>query len=285
MTQRDPLISADELRTLAPPPVLFDARSGPNARTAYEKAHLPGALFADLETDLADVPANAAHGGRHPLPSVARFAAWLGACGITPRSEVVIYDDQAGMNAAARLWWMLRAVGHERVRVLDGGLKAAQAAGFALTSEASAQAKTSPYPATDYTWPRAEIDEVERVRLSDRDLLLDVRAAPRYRGEQEPIDPIAGHIPGARNLPLSENLLPDGRFKSRDDLKAMYDELLGTISPTRAIVHCGSGVTACHTLLAFERAGLNGAKLYVGSWSEWCRQDRPLANETGASGS
>jgi thiosulfate/3-mercaptopyruvate sulfurtransferase len=278
MAQHDPVISPEELRVSPTRPLLLDARSGPNARTAYDEGHLPGAQFVDLDTDLADVPEDAAHGGRHPLPAVARLAARLGEYGVTPTSDVVVYDDQSGMNAAARLWWMLRAIGHDRVRVLDGGLKAAIASGFALTNSRSAPAKAGPYPATDYAWPRADIDEVERVRNSDRHIVLDVRSAARYRGEQEPIDPVAGHIPGARNLPLAENLQTDGRFKSAEGLRAMYGEFLGDVVPERVIVHCGSGVTACHTLLALERAGLNGAKLYVGSWSEWCRQpQRPRA--------
>jgi thiosulfate/3-mercaptopyruvate sulfurtransferase len=278
MTQLDPVISAEALQKHAHAKVLFDARSGPKARAAYAEGHLPGAVFADLDRDLADVPADAARGGRHPLPSVTRFAAWLGECGVTPERDVVVYDDQGGMNAAARLWWMLRAIGHERVQVLDGGLKAALTAGFTLTHEAPEISPAPPYPAHDYAWPRADIAEVDRVRSSSEDLVLDVRAAPRYLGEQEPIDPIAGHIPGARNMPLTENLAPDGHFKARHDLRARYGELLGKVPPTRVIVHCGSGVTACHTLLALERAGLHGAKLYVGSWGEWCRQaQRPRA--------
>lgn len=278
MTQTDPVISPEELLVSSSQPLLFDARSGPTAGELYATGHLRGALRADLETELADVAADPARGGRHPLPTVSRFTTWLGGCGVTPRSDVVVYDDQNGMNAAARLWWMLRAVGHKRVRVLDGGLNAALAVGLTLTNEVTVTVPTSPYPATEYGEPRADVDDVARVLSSNNGLVLDVRAAPRYRGEQEPIDPVAGHIPGARNLPLTENLQANGRFKSRDALHDRYSALLGVIPPERVIVHCGSGVTACHTLLALERAGLAGAKLYVGSWSEWCRQDRPRAS-------
>ncbi|WP_223760444.1 rhodanese-like domain-containing protein [Myxococcus sp. RHSTA-1-4] len=188
---------------------------------------------------------------------------------------MVAYDDQGGMNAAARMWWMVRALGHERVYVLDGGLEGARSAGMTLTTALPDVDERPPYPADTWRLPTADIDEVERARLSPSMRVLDVRAAVRFRGEQEPIDPVAGHIPGAHNVPLSENL-EGGRFKSRDALRALYAPILSGSSPEQLIVHCGSGVTACHTLLALQRAGLTGAKLYVGSWSEWCRNpERP----------
>jgi len=271
----DPVISVEELRQLDSVQ-LFDVRSGPKARASYAEGHLSGAIFADLDTDLAAPAPHPERGGRHPLPDSDVFAAKLGAWGLTPETEVVAYDDQGGMNAAARLWWMLRALGHHRVRVLDGGLQAAMAAGFELTQETKAPGPFAHYPAHPFGAPLADIDEVERARTDPTRLVLDVRAAARYRGEVEPIDPVAGHIPGARNLPLTENLA-EGRFKSRAELAAQYTQLLGAVKPSELIVHCGSGVTACHTLLSLERAGLGGAKLYVGSWGEWCRTDRPRA--------
>lgn len=264
----DPVITAFELAKLDDV-LLLDCRTGADARTRYGAGHLPGALFVDLETDLS-ARGDAAVGGRHPLPTVEAFAARLGALGVTPETHVVAYDDQGGANAAARLWWMLRAVGHPKVQVLDGGLAAAQAAGLALTHNGSVARATGAYPATHWLLPLADIEEVDDARKRPDACVLDVRAAPRYRGESEPIDPVAGHIPGAKNLPLSENLV-DGRFKSPEELRALYTNFLGDLSPEQLIVHCGSGVTACHTLLALERAGLSGAKLYVGSWSEWCR--------------
>lgn len=264
-----PLISATELASLRSV-VVLDAR--PPA--AYEKGHLEGALAADLESRLStasDPAFDPRAGGRHPLPPLERWTRQLGAWGIRPDANVVIYDDQSGANAAARAWWMLRAVGHERVAVLDGGLPAAIAAGLPLTSEASRRDDAGePYPATQWLRPVVDLDTVDRLRRDPNWRVLDVRSRERFRGETEPIDPIAGHIPGAINLPYAENL-EQGRFKSASELRTLYQQLLGDVPPDRVIIHCGSGVTACHTLLALDAAGLRGAALYVGSWSEWCR--------------
>ncbi len=279
----DPIIVPERLSSLSGV-VLLDARTGPDARARYSEAHLPGALFVDLETDLAGDASDPAVGGRHPLPSVEHFCARLGQWGIAPSTHVVVYDEQNGANAAARVWWMLRALGHEKVQVLDGGLAAAQAAGLAPTSEASVATSGAPYPALAWQWPTADIERVEQARNDPRALVLDVRARERYAGKSEPIDPIAGHIPGAANLPLTDNLTPEGRFKPDSELKAQYERLLDQRDPSQLIVHCGSGVTACHTLLALERAGLAGAALYVGSWSEWCRNpERERAPDTQSS--
>ncbi len=270
-----PVLTLSAFKALDQAPVLIDCRAGPSARAQYEAGHLEGALFADLERDLAAPSGHPEQGGRHPLPPVDAFSATLGRWGIRPDSHVVLYDDQSGANAAARLWWMLRALGHERVQVLDGGLQAALANGYALSTEVPSPVAAPPYPAQSYLRPVADIDEVERARNDAQAIVLDVRSGPRFRGEQEPIDPIAGHIPGAKNLPFAENL-EAGSFKSKAALREMYSALLGSLPPTALTVHCGSGVTACHTLLALEHAGLSGAKLYVGSWSEWCRSpERP----------
>ncbi|MCU1245501.1 MAG: Thiosulfate sulfurtransferase [Acidobacteria bacterium] len=275
-----PLISAAELGALLPDPalVLLDAR--PSAAD-YEAGHLAGARHAQLDTQLsaaADPGADAARGGRHPLPPLERWLRQLGDWGIGPPTAVVIYDDQAGANAAARAWWMLRAIGHTNVSVLDGGLPAAVAAGLPLTTEPPTAAPLPPYQATSWNLPMADVTQVDQLRNSADWMVLDVRSGPRFRGQTEPIDPVAGHIPGARNLFFGDNLY-EGRFKSPDDLRRLYHDLLGQLPPERLIVHCGSGVTACHTLLALEAAGLPGASLYVGSWSEWCRNELPQAKE------
>jgi thiosulfate/3-mercaptopyruvate sulfurtransferase len=190
---------------------------------------------------------------------------------------VAIYDAQGGGNAAARLWWMLRALGHERVWVLDGGLQAALAAGLRLTTEVPVITAAAPYAAAEWRLPLVDAEAVEAIRRNPGLRLLDVRSAERWRGEHEPLDPVAGHIPGAINLAWNDNLGPDGRFKTPAALRSQYLALLAGIAPEHLTVHCGSGVTACHTLLALELAGLPGAALYVGSWSEWCRSGRDQA--------
>ncbi len=270
------LISASDLRTRRASMLLLDARQG---AAGYGAGHLPGALHADLNRHLStacDPGHDPARGGRHPLPPMARFAAQVGTWGIVPETEVVAYDASGGSNAAARLWWMLRALGHERVRVLDGGLQAALGAGMALTVEKAAQEPAPPYPADRWRLPTAETEAVDEIRRDPSQKLLDVRSAERWRGDSEPFDPVAGHIPGSLNLAWSDNLGPDGRFKPPQDLRSQYEALLGGPPPARLTVHCGSGVTACHTLLALEVAGLTGAALYVGSWSEWCRSGREM---------
>ncbi len=255
-----------------------------DARPATERSagHLAGALPADLNLELsaASEPGfDAARGGRHPLPSPARWARQLGAWGIGPSTPVVVYDGASGANAACRLWWMLRAFGHQQVAVLDGGLQAAVAAGLHLTQTAPEPiASLPPFPGHAWGLPTVEVDEVAR-RLEDPSWkVLDVRSRERWRGEVEPIDPVKGRIPGTVNLPFAENLGPTGRYKAPEALRAQYLALLAGTPPERLVVHCGSGVTACHTLLALELAGLHGAALYVGSYSEWCRTGRPLGS-------
>ncbi|HYI13217.1 MAG TPA: sulfurtransferase [Thermoanaerobaculia bacterium] len=256
--------------------VLLDARPG---GTSYAADHLRGARHADLDTQLSaarEDGADPARGGRHPLPSLDRWVRLLGSWGITPSKQVVVYDDQAGANAAARTWWMLRAIGHERVSVLDGGFAAAVAAGVPVTTAEEVHAPQPPYPATAWQRPVVDMERVDALREDKAWRVLDVRSRERFRGETEPIDPVAGHIPGAINLPFADNL-EEGRFKSAETLRAQYEQLLGGTPVSRLVVHCGSGVTACHTLLALEHAGLAGASLYIGSWSEWCRGGKPQA--------
>ena len=272
-----PLISAADLRSRLASIRLLDVRQDAGD---YARGHLAGALHADLNRDLSTASAaghDPAQGGRHPLPPIGAFAARLGAWGIAPDTEVVTYDASGGGNAAARLWWMLRALGHTRVRVLDGGLQAALAAGLPLTADRPALEPLTPYAAGQWQLPTVDAATVDALRHDPARRLLDVRSAERWRGVSEPFDPVAGHIPGSLNLPWNENLGPDGRFKPAAALRAQYESLLGDAPPDRLTVHCGSGVTACHTLLALEVAGLPGASLYVGSWSEWCRTGRPRA--------
>jgi thiosulfate/3-mercaptopyruvate sulfurtransferase len=249
--------------------VLLDARPG---LATFNAGHLEGAVHADLNSQLsgaADPGFDPKHGGRHPLPPIERWTRLLGEWGIGPETPVVIYDEADGSNAAARAWWMLRAVGHTDVSVMDGGFRAAVARGDRVTTETPPVTPRDPYPADRWLLPTVDMNEVAQLQPGWK--ILDVRSAPRYRGETEPIDPIAGHIPGAVNLPFAENLDANGLFKSHSELRAQYEALLDGTPPERLIVHCGSGVTACHTLLALDLAGLPGASLYVGSWSEWCR--------------
>jgi thiosulfate/3-mercaptopyruvate sulfurtransferase len=238
------------------------------ARTAreYAQAHIPGAVHADLDHDLADLSKPGL--GRHPLPDAAAFSAVLSRWGWQPGLAVVAYDAANGALAAARLWWMLRLIGERNVAVLDGGLQAWSAAGLPLQSELLQRAPSR----ADVRFDPAQIvytQELRKLQQNPQSVLVDARAAPRYRGEVEPIDPVAGHVPGAVNRPFSENLTTDGRFKTPEILRAEFARLLGW-HPPRDVVHmCGSGVTACHNLLAMEHAGLAGSRLYAPSWSGW----------------
>ena len=274
------LIGVDSLQKLLGEPRLavvdcrFDLMNPGAGRQAYLRAHIPDARYADLNRDLsAPIGADT---GRHPLPAPETFAAWLGAAGIDNGAQVVAYDDANG-SIAARLWWMLRWVGHDAVAVLDGGFKAWAARGGAL------QPGEADFPGTQFT-PRVAADtvlstaEVERALQDPAALLVDARAQERYAGTIEPIDPVAGHIPGAVNHPFTANLDADGHFLPGDEIKRRWQERLSGRQPRQLIAMCGSGVTACHNLLSLEVAGLTGASLYAGSWSEWIRDPRrPVA--------
>ncbi len=254
---------------------LSDPIEGPRR---YSAGHLPGARYAHLDTDLSG-PISATS-GRHPLPEPAALADRLGRWGVGADTQVVAYDD-AGGAYAARLWWLLRWLGHEQVAVLDGGVPAWVVAGRALVAGVP-----DVHPCHFVGVPRdalwldaAEVLEV--VEGKSPGLLIDARGAARFAGVEEPIDPVAGHIAGAINLPFTGNLGADGGFLASAELAARYRAALGGRSPTEVVSYCGSGVTACHGLLALEHAGLPGARLYAGSWSEWLRDPtRPL--RTGA---
>ncbi len=253
--------------------ILIDASAGSKER--YEEKHLDGALFADVNNDLAHVN-DFSKGGRHPLPHIEPFGKVLGKFGITPERHVIIYDDKNGANAAARFWWMLRAIGHEKVQVVNGGFEAAIHAGFPLSSKTVQAEAAKPYPVTDWNLPLSDMQAVETFSKRKDYLIIDVRDADRFNGHTEPIDLIAGHIPGATNVPFTENLDHHGNFHSPETLNKKYNEILAGIPSNRVIVHCGSGITACHTLLAMDYAGLKIPNLYVGSWSEWSRNNKEM---------
>ena len=252
---------------------LMDHSAG---QAAYDQGHIPGALFVNLEQHLsaAKVGADGQFRGRHPLPEKENFIASLRSFGINDDSQVVVYDAQGGMYAA-RLWWMLRWIGHTDVAVLDGGLPAWQAAGQPLTTEVPA-ASTGNISEQRLTMAlTVDVIQVLGNISSAAKTLVDARAADRFRGENETIDPVGGHIPGAKNRFFKDNLQADGRFKSAEQLQQEWSVIVGDAS--RAIMQCGSGVTACHNLLALEVAGMHGAVLYPGSWSEWCADSgRPV---------
>jgi thiosulfate/3-mercaptopyruvate sulfurtransferase len=251
---------------------LSDSEAG---RRAYEAGHIPGARYAHLDHDLSGSVAD--NTGRHPLPDSNVLCSTLGDWGITPHSQVVVYDD-AGGAVAGRLWWLLRWLGHQSVALLDGGWQAWQMQDRPQ-SQVAPVVLPSRYPGSaDWT---AWLDSAEvRQELDDQSILLiDARAAERFRGEIEPIDPIAGHVPGAVNRPLQLNLNQAGYFKNPDQLRAEFEDLLAGRPATEVVHMCGSGVTACHNLLAMEIAGLCGSRLYAGSWSEWLRDPhRPVIN-------
>jgi len=277
-----PLISPEALRERSDI-VLLDARSGADVAERFIARRLAGARHVDLERDLSAPGRDAAVGGRHPLPAPAAFSATLGRLGLTPESHVVVYDDQGGGNAAARCWWMLRAVGHAAVQVLDGGLDAAIGAGLPTASgPPEALTPAPPYPLDGYASPRLDADAVATALQDPARVGLDARAAARFRGEMDPYDPRPGHIPGTRSAPWTDNLDGGGRLLSPEALRARYAPLVGDRRGSDIVASCGSGVTACHILLALEVAGYGLGALYVGSFSEWTRQGRPV--ERGADG-
>ncbi len=248
---------------------IYDVRTGPNAHDNYKSEHLKNAAYVSLDNDLAEID-DFKNGGRHPLPSAEKFAHTLGNLGIKPTSHVVIYDDKNGGNAAARFWWMLKAVGHEKVQVVDGGLQSAKSNNIEMESGDFKYEKEN-YPNADWLLPTIKIEGVEKASQNKDFVIIDVREQQRYAGVTEPIDLVAGHIPNAINIPFAENLDDKGNFKTSEELHKKYEEIFNEHSESHIIVHCGSGVTACHTLLAMSEAGYNIPNLYVGSWSEWSR--------------
>jgi thiosulfate/3-mercaptopyruvate sulfurtransferase len=251
--------------------------SGKKGADEYARDHVPGAVFVDLDKDLAG-PADRGP-GRHPLPSAADFAAFLARIGIERHSIVVAYDD-AGGAIAARLWWLLRYFGHDGGRVLDGGLAAWVAAGGTLTAEVPAPRASRPLELAPRSGSVVDKLDVERMRARPRVVILDARATDRFEGRLEPIDARPGHVPGARSAPFAGNLVaPGGRFLPAPELAQRY-AALGALDAKEVVCYCGSGVTACHDLLALELAGRSDALLFEGSWSDWAR-DASLPAATG----
>lgn len=263
-----PLVSADELRTLVAserPPVLLDVRyrmGGPGGPDEFAVGHIPGAAYVDMDTDLASPPGE---GGRHPLPDPAVFNAAMRRAGVGLESSVVVYDDWAG-HAAARAWWLLRHYGHADVRVLDGGWSAWVAGGGDVTTGAY-DAEPGDFHGAPGSMPVVTAEEIPSF-VAGGGVLIDARAPERYRGEVEPVDPVAGHIPGAVNVPTARNLDNHGHFRGEQELAAVYAEVGADDAASAVAAYCGSGVTACHDLLALELIGTRGV-LYPGSWSGW----------------
>ena len=289
------LISAAQLQALrdsgAPLMVFdcsFDLMNPAAGEAQYREAHLPGAIYAHLDTALSDKgtpdattgkpqpPADAASGGRHPLPSREKFAAWLSSVGFDNTMQAVVYDRQ-GANYCGRLWWMLKWAGHDAVAVLDGGLQAWQAGGGAVASGAEPARFQSNFELRPPLRQLASAADVLAALQQPGQTLIDARGAPRYRGEVEPLDPVAGHIPGALNRPFGDNIGADGRFKPADVLRAEFEALLAGRNASTVVHQCGSGVSALPNMLAMEVAGLGKTTLFAGSWSEWCSDpSRPV---------
>jgi thiosulfate/3-mercaptopyruvate sulfurtransferase len=268
----------------------FDLMQPHAGQVEYLDSHIPGAVYADLDQSLsarhgvpgahgvltargADAPAS---GGRHPLPNRERFAIWLSSVGFANDMQAVVYDRNGG-NYCGRLWWMLKWMGHARVAMLDGGLQAWQAAGGPVNSgEEPAHFQTSFFVGPELV-RLVDADVVAAHLGSERQTLIDARGGPRFRGEVEPLDPVAGHSPGALNRPFSENFGADRKFKPAEQLRAEFETLLDGRDPTTVVHQCGSGVSAVPNLIAMEIAGLPGTALYAGSWSDWCSDpSRPM---------
>lgn len=260
------------------PIAVFDTRFSladtEQGRRDYRRAHIPGAVYAHLDEDLSG-PVVGGKTGRHPLPDPLAFAERIGRWGVGNETQVVVYDDANG-GIAARLWWMLRWLGHDAAAVLDGGWQAWSRAGLPQTDRIP---EPAPVPFMPRIRPElsAGAEEIMALPLKHRKQVVDARTADRYAGKNETIDPIAGHIPGASNLPYQDTAHPDGRSLARKDLQTLIRSRLPGIESEQTIVYCGSGVTACRTILAMEHAGLHGARLYPGSWSEWIRRSTEIA--------
>jgi thiosulfate/3-mercaptopyruvate sulfurtransferase len=274
------IVSAETLKQHIDDPdwIVFDCRFALNdterGRRDYQRSHIPGAYYAHLDEDLS--APRRMDSGRHPLPDIEPFSDWLVQHGVGDNEQVVVYDDVGG-SFAARLWWMLHWLGHEAVAVLDGGWQVWADAGYPVNQEASPSTRKVFTPRPDRSrW--LDVNQVVAAMNTAAVLVIDARAAERYAGEVEPLDPVAGHIPGSNNLYHMMNLGEDRRFQSPATLRARFTALLQGYDANAVVHSCGSGVSACHNLLAMEIAGLSGSRLYPGSWSEWITDpQRPIA--------
>ena len=278
----DILVKTEELARHLDDPnwVVFDTRhdlmnpeKGPKA---YAEGHIPGAYFMHVDYDLSGPKTGKT--GRHPLPDLKEFAAKLNERGVGPGKQVVVYDDAAG-NYTVRLWWMLRWLGHDKVALLDGGFPLWAKEGRPVTKEVPAPRKGAFVP-RPHLGRAVDVHYVDRFRESPEVRVVDARSAERFAGKAEPVDPVAGHVPGAINRFWQKNVDAEGRFKAASALRGEFDALLDGTDPTQVVHMCGSGITACHNIFAMELAGLPGSRLYPGSWSEWCADPaRPVAKE------
>jgi thiosulfate/3-mercaptopyruvate sulfurtransferase len=288
------IIAVDQLKELqrsGPPLMIFDCSfdlMNPAAgEEQYRAAHIPGAVYADLDSALSDQGVvepdgsrhphpDAASAGRHPLPSREKFAMWLSSVGFANEMQAVVYDRN-NANYCGRLWWMLKWAGHDAVAVLDGGLQAWQASGGAVTDREEPSHFQSNFKLGLPLRQLATTRDVQSRLGQAGQTLIDARATPRYRGEVEPLDPVAGHIPGALNRPFGQNLGADGRFKPAAQLRQEFEQLLAGRDPATVVHNCGSGVSAVPNVIAMELAGFASTALYAGSWSEWCSdRSRPV---------
>jgi thiosulfate/3-mercaptopyruvate sulfurtransferase len=276
--------------TLVTAPVLLENLSSPDwlildvrhdlaapeaGRAAWQAGHIPGAFFLHMDRDLS--AAKTGRNGRHPLPEKQDFAALLASLGAGPHTQIIAYDAQGGMMAA-RLWWMLRWIGHEAVAVLDGGIQAWQTINGPLETQTPSPKTSGSLAVRESLVATVSAEDVLQNLKTQARLVVDARAPDRFRGENETMDPVGGHIPGAANRFFKDNLLDTGTFKPAAQLRAEFQQVFGRHQPAQVIVQCGSGVTACHNLLALEIAGLREVALYPGSWSEWCSDPaRPVA--------
>lgn len=278
-----PILTCKDFKSLVDtqqPLVIIDAGSGGKSKTEYENKHISGALYVDLDEDLSSKPDNPSEGGRHPLPSITKFNQLLRKLGISQNSHIVVYDNKGGANAASRLWWMLRSAGLPFVQVLSGGLQVAEDEGVTISSEPTIAVQPSEIEISGWVLPTVDLDWIAAYSTKENFLIIDVRDAYRYNGESEPIDLVAGHIPGAINIPYTENLDSKGRLLPAENLYQKYAAFAEKFDKDCIAVHCGSGVTACHTLLAWDQAGLPMPKLYTGSWSEYSRNSLPIETES-----
>lgn len=271
-----PIIEANDFVDLLKSKPLIIIHAGNNAKEEYNQYHMPNAIYVELNEDLSEKSLDPKFGGRHPLPNIENFNQFLNKLGIHENSHVIVYDTMNSSNCAARMWWMLKAASIEKTQVLNGGLKAIEKYNLQTQEIPKIEKSSVKYKFNEWKFPIANIDLITEFSTDEDALIIDVREEKRFNGEEEPLDLIAGHIPNACNLPFKHNLTEEGLFKDSQTLNTQYKDLFQNKNIDKIAIHCGSGVTACHTILAFAHAKLPIPKLYVGSWSEWSRNNKPI---------